>query len=145
MPSNILESYEPLKCRVCGADLLAANRERSGIIVFEKDLKSKDVDKFVQCYAVCKGDCDETAKLHFVSKENVTYWEDLDDLQIPYYFLKEVIAVINGLHSGKTIYDNNCLEELKSILVRISQNTLRDQTKEELNRLKSLVALPDWL
>ncbi|MDE8703821.1 hypothetical protein PZH32_12765, partial [Adlercreutzia equolifaciens] len=97
--------------------------------VFEKDLKSKDVDKFVQCYAVCKGDCDETAQLHFVSKENVTYWEDLDDLQIPYYFLKEVIAVINGLHIGKTIYDNNCLEELKSILVRISQNTLRDQTK----------------
>lgn len=139
--SNIFASYEPLECKVCGKDLLAPDQEGNGIVVFERDPQS---DKYIQCYAVCKGDCDDAAKLSYVSAGNVTDWEDVSDLQIPYLFLKEVFSVINGLQDGTLVFEANSLDELKGILMRISQLALRNQSAKELERIKSLAQVPWW-
>lgn len=143
--SNILGSYQPLECKVCGKDLLAPNQKYNGIIVFEKDLKSDKSDNYVQCYAVCKGACDEKAKLGCISENNITAWVDVGDLQIPFLFLKEVFSIMNGIQDGSLVFEANSFDELKSILSRVSQLAFRDQSAEELARIKNLSEIPDWV
>lgn len=107
-PSQILSAYEPLKCAVCGTDILSPEKEDHGIIGFVTDPKT---DRCVHCYAACRGDCDDIMERIYASKGYYTGWNDVNDLMIPTVFLQKNMAIINQLQSGSLEFDLNGLEE----------------------------------
>ncbi|MCI7344593.1 MAG: restriction endonuclease, partial [Fusobacterium necrophorum] len=62
-PTNLLSEYLPLRCKVCGKDLLQRDilDHYQGIVVFVQDLQYYEVGwkhKYTDIYCVCKGECD---------------------------------------------------------------------------------------
>ena len=60
-PSNLLSKYEPLRCKVCGKDLLHRDMldKYEGIVVFVQDMDyyrcNAGKNKYTEVYCVCKG------------------------------------------------------------------------------------------
>lgn len=141
-PSKILSSYQPLKCCVCGTDLLSPDNEDHGIIGFAMNSKTH---KCSHCYAACRGDCDYKMETFFASKGIYTGWNDVNDLLIPTIYLQKNMAIINQLHDGTLEFEGDGLEGYKSILIAISQYVFRQQSEEELERVKLLSMLPEGI
>lgn len=142
LPSKILASYEPLKCAVCGIDLLNPENKDHGIVGFVTD---PTTHKCVHCYTACRGYCDEKMEAHYAALRQYTGWNDINDLLIPTLFLQKNMAIINQLHDGVLEFDDNGLEEYKQILIRISQYVFRHQSEKDLNRIQQLSVLPEGI
>ena len=140
LPSKILASYEPLKCAVCGIDLLDPENEDHGIVGFVTDPKTH---KCIHCYTACRGDCDDKMDAHYAALRQYTAWNDINDLLIPTLFLQKNMAIINQLHNGALEFEDEGLEEYKQILIRISQYVFRHQSEAELRRIQQLSILPE--
>lgn len=142
--SNLLDEYMPLTCKHCGKELLKNNY--LGIIVFEQ---SRDYDSGVETihdfYWCCKGKCDRTLEEAVDERDHGTSWEDISDLLIPLGFLRWLMGVINGMHSGEHIWSDKTFEKLKEFIICLSQKTLRANTEEQRERFKSLLEIPDYL
>ncbi len=142
LPSKILASYEPLKCAVCGIDLLNPENDDHGIVGFVTD---PTTHKCVHCYTACRGNCDEKMDAYYAARRQYTGWNDINDLLIPTIFLQKNMAIINQLHDGLLEFDDDGLEEYKQILIRISQYVFRHQTENDLSRIKQLSMLPEGI
>lgn len=142
LPSKILASYEPLKCAVCGIDLLNPENDDHGIVGFVTDPATH---KCVHCYTACRGNCDEKMEAYYAARRQYTGWNDINDLLIPTIFLQKNMAIINQLHDGLLEFDDDGLEEYKQILIRISQYVFRHQTENDLSRIKQLSMLPEGI
>lgn len=142
LPSKILSAYEPLKCVVCGIDLLEPENEDHGIVGFVTDPQKH---KCVHCYTACRGYCDEKMQAYYARCKQYTGWNDINDLIIPTIFLQKNIAIINQLHEGSLEFDDNGLEEYKQILIKISQYVFRHQSEDEINRIQLLSMLPEGI
>lgn len=92
LPSKILASYEPLKCAVCGIDLLNPENDDHGIVGFVTD---PTTHKCVHCYTACRGNCDEKMDAYYAARRQYTGWNDINDLLIPTIFLQKNMAIIN--------------------------------------------------
>lgn len=141
-PSQILSSYMPLKCSVCGTDLLAPTHTDHGIIGFAMRPKT---NKCFSCYAACRGDCDCIMESYYTSRGIYTGWNDVNDLLIPTIYLQKNFAIINQLHDGDLEFEDKGLEEYKDVLMAISQYVFRQQSEEDLERIRMLSMLPEGI
>ena len=142
VPSRILSSYEPLRCSVCGTDLLSPEKHDHGIVGF---VMHPETYKCVDCYVACRGGCDQKMQSRYRMVGSYTAWDDVDDLLIPTIFLQRIIALLNQLHSGEFEFEPQGFESYKQILIKISQCVLRQQSEEDFNRAKELANLPEGI
>ena len=137
-PSHIIDEYSPLKCCVCGADLLSTDRTDHGLVVFVNNK-----DRFYHCYTVCKGTCDRTMDRHYFLEGFTTGYEEINHLLIPTFFISKVFSIIKQLQNNELLLTPEALEEYKTILLTISQYTLRHQSDTELETAKRLIYYSD--
>lgn len=141
-PSRILSKYKPLKCAVCGTDLLTAGRSDHGIIGFAMHYNTT---KTVDCYAACRGTCDGKMQAHFSSLRQFTAWDDVDDLLIPTIYLQRFMAILNQLQHGELEFEEDAFEKYKQILIIISQYIFRQQSDQDIKRIMILAELPEGI
>lgn len=141
-PSRILSEYMPLKCAVCGTDLLAPENSDHGIVGFVTDPATH---KCSCCYTACRGSCDYKLDAYYAADGQYTGWNDINDLLIPTVFLQKNMAIINQLHDGYLDFDDKGLEDYKSILIAISQYVFRQQSDAEFGRAAKLMSLPEGI
>lgn len=150
-PSNLLSKYEPLRCKVCGKDLLHRDMldKYEGIVVFVQDMDyyrcNAGKNKYTEVYCVCKGICDRKMEAIARSYGNITGWNDISDLVIPIQFLKFVIAIMNRIREYEDVYTDETYGDLKNIIISLAQITMKGQSEKDINRVKSLLELPDGL
>ena len=149
IPAKIYSKYYPIKCAVCGEDLLQKStiKNFNGIVVFAKDIeyrKDDSKEKYISVYCVCKGECDYIMEQSF--PDNVmTEWEDISDLTIPIFYLQWVMGFVNGLRDRRITLTDNAFDELKTIILTLAQKVMRNPSVSETERVKSLMELPDWI
>ncbi len=150
-PSNLFSKYIPLKCQVCGKDLLQRDMldKYRGIVVFawDKDYYARvdGKNRFTEIYCVCKGNCDKKKELMMRSIGYITSWQDISDLIIPTQFLKFIMGIINRLKEQTDVYEEEAFEELKNIIILIAQITMKRQSESEIERILELSEIPSGL
>jgi len=139
---SILGSYVPLKCEVCGKDLLLDSlKNRYSSILVEVHEVRDSICYVHDVYCVCKGKCDEVLERKYAGYGFITAWEDLDDLFIPPRYLDYLLAVMNRIRQGKDVYSDEAYRKLKLILIKLGQRVFRYTSEEDLKRYISLKEL----
>ena len=137
-PALLLTEYQPLRCAICGKDLLKNKSE--GIILFVKKFDSREIENVV---AVCRGDCD--CKYEDRLRENGygNGWESIEDFVLPTIYLKRQLAIINILFYNNSYekFSRDGIEAYKTVLIALSQLALRECTEGERKRAFELAAL----
>jgi hypothetical protein len=149
-PSMIYAKYYPLKCEVCGKDLIkkgvADNYE--GLVALVQDMDYFDEtnggERITQVYCACKGQCDSVMESRCTG-HIITQWQDISDLTIPYQFLKWVMGILNQIRDGRVIYTDEAFEQIKTVTLDIAQVAMRQPSVKEMQRVKELSELPNWL
>lgn len=150
-PSNLLTKYAPLRCKVCGKDLLHRDilDEYKGIVVFVQDMdyyhKNNGRTRYTEVYCTCKGLCDRKMENLPRSYNNITAWNDISDLVIPVQFLSFVIAIMNRMRELADVYTDEAYKDLKNIIISLAQITMKRQKEEDIRRFNELSELPDGL
>lgn len=148
-PSNLLSEYAPLRCKVCGKDLLHRDilDKYKGIVVFVQNTdyyrRNGGKKMYTEVYCVCKGDCDKKMRTLARPYKYITSWNDISDLVIPVQFLKFVLAIMNRVRVFEDVYTDEAYEDLKGIIISLAQITMKRQSEQDINRVKSLSELPD--
>lgn len=149
-PSMIYNTYHPLKCEVCGKDLIKRGVADNylGLVVLVQDMDYFDEtnggEKITQVYCVCKGQCDDIMESR-LKGHVITNWQDISDLTIPYQYLKWVIGIMNQIHEGSVVYTDEAYEQIKTVTLNIAQVVMRQPSVKEMQRTKSLLSIPDWV
>lgn len=138
-PVLIWDSYSPLPCKVCGKDLL---KERSGIVALAEKRTSKRVTEIVDIYWACKGNCDRAVEEQFDKRQLLTVWDDIEDLAIPFIFLRWIMGFMNDTRDGNTIFTEESYAKFKEFSIRVAQVVLRGTSKAERERIKDLMSIP---
>lgn len=140
--------YEPLNCRACGKDLLAALYQEPyrGLIGFARHLNSEDTDyleprRIEEVYWACKGKCDRALSEGYRMRGMVTGWEDISDLVIPAFYLQFVFSAMNSIRDGKKVFTDEAYEQLKTFIFALAQRVLRETTPKEQERVGRLIKL----
>jgi hypothetical protein len=83
----VVSEYVPLKCKVCGKDLLKNlyQEEYQGNIAFVHSLNSDDTfpEYTEEVFWVCKDKCDLKLESQLQSQNKYSGWEDISDIAIP--------------------------------------------------------------
>lgn len=74
----------------------------------------------------------------------ITQWQDISDLAIPYQYLKWVMGIMNQIRAGRVIYTDEAYEQIKTVTLNIAQVVMRQPSVKEMQRVKSLLEIPDW-
>lgn len=149
-PSLIYGKYYPLKCEVCGKDLIKKGvaDNYQGIVALALDMdyfnKTDGEEKITQVYCACKGKCDRIMESRCTGNV-ITKWQDISDLTIPYQFLNWVMGILNQIREGKVIYTDEAFEQIKKVTLNIAQVVMRQPSVKEMQRVKTLLELPDWV
>ena len=144
---KLFNKYQPLNCCICGKDLLHKNclDNYQGIIVYVINESKEDSDNELisSVYVACKGACDYIARQDY--SYSYTKWEDISDLVIPTKYISFIMSFINTIQDPRYTYSNESFEEVKFIILKLAQLVMRETSNSEIERLKDLGALPDWL
>jgi hypothetical protein len=149
-PLTLIETkYLPLECRVCKKDLLESLfKERYKSLVGYVENINRDSEnqlikprKIEEIYWACKGEHDRQIRNYFKDKGKMTSWIDLDDLVIPLNFVRFIFAEINSIRNYKREYSDIAFEQLRDLIISLSQKVLRETTENEVERVKDLIAL----
>lgn len=151
-PSNLLDEYMPMKCDRCGKDLLHRDvlDKYGGVIAFvsDRDFSDKydyDKTKYVDIYYACKGVCDKTLERYHYSLNHSNGWEDISDLVIPYKLLQFYMAIVNRIRDEHDVYTDEAFEKMKGTIIALSQIAMKNQSPDDIKRIKSLSTLPKGL
>ncbi|MFN3701839.1 MAG: restriction endonuclease [Alphaproteobacteria bacterium] len=139
---QFLKDYVPLKCDVCGEDVLrqSLTKKYNANILFP--LKSGDPSRD-HVYVVCKKDCDQTLTDRIFSATGcITEWQDLEDLTNPLGYLRSVMGYMNVLHSGELRFSKSAHDKIKEIYISVGQRTMREATQEDKDRVRDLIGFP---
>lgn len=142
---KVLDEYIPLKCDVCGKDLLEAlyRENDKGLIAQATHRDENGIEHVKEMYYACKGNCDEKlSKSIWECYKYSTGWKDITDLAIPQEFLRYVIATINRLRDGNYKYSDTAFEKEKNMIIALSQKVLREMTEKERERVRLLMSMP---
>jgi hypothetical protein len=149
-PSMIYGKYYPLKCEVCGKDLIKKGiaDNYGGLVALVQDMDYFDEtnggERITQVYCACKGQCDSIMESRCTGSI-ITQWQDISDLTIPYQFLNWVMGILNQIRDERVIYTDEAFEQIKTITLDIAQVVMRQPSVKEMQRVKSLLELPDWV
>lgn len=137
-PTLLLSEYQPLCCAVCGKDLIENKSE--GIILFAKKFGSKEIENVIP---VCRGSCDRAYQAYLRKNGYGNGWESIEDFTLPTIYLKKQLALINNLFYGDSVeeFSKNGIEAYKTVLIALSQLSLRECTEEERTRALELASL----
>lgn len=144
LPTKLTSLYQPLRCEVCGTDLLSVKKSPNynhGIIGFVRSMSGDD-DQYIDCYVACTGDCDRKISAHQRSLGNFTDWDSLSDLLMPTYYLQKYMAILNLLYEGDFNFSEEAFTKYKHILISIGQMVFRYQSEEDLSRAEKLDEIP---
>jgi hypothetical protein len=138
-PSNFLPKYIPLKCEYCGKDLLSKEviNNFGGIIVFMENKNNNNRTK-EKIYWAHKGNCNNIVQSKY-SDFIDSGWEDISDIIIPTRYVMWLIAILNAMQSGELVLSDKAYKELNDFIITVSQLVLRQQSKEEFNRMDYLI------
>lgn len=139
---NKNKKYEPLLCMNCGKDIL---HDKSGLVafVYKRNLVNEEhVTEYIDLYWACKGNCDRVLQSSY---DEATEWEDFQDLSIPLIFMRWCIATINGLYSGRVVFNDEAIERFKEFTIKMSQLVFQETTDEQWERINSLMDIPSWM
>jgi hypothetical protein len=142
---KILDEYIPLKCDVCGRDLLEAlyREDYQGLIAQITHRDENGIEHVKEMYYACKGTCDKQLNESVWQRyKEPTGWKDITDLAIPLEFLRYVIATINRLRDGNYKYSDAAFKKEKDMILALSQKVLREMTESERERVRSLMIMP---
>lgn len=143
----ILDEEIPLKCDVCGRDLLEAlySQDYSALVASVTKYDDEGMVQKLDTYTACKGNCDKEMEARMKSAYGeVTAWKDLSDIAMPNEFLRWIIATINQLHDPKHVYSRRAIEKEKQLIMALAQKVFREVTPPEKERLSELFYLEDF-
>ena len=126
----------------CGKDIL---HDKSGIgaFVLKRQLvDEKIVDEYIDFYWACRGNCDRVLQSNY---DEITAWEDFQDLSIPLIYMRWCVATINNLHSGRIIFNDKAIERFSEFTIKMSQLVFKETTEEQWERINSLMDIPSWI
>lgn len=122
-----LGEYVPLKCDVCGKDLLrwSTRNHKLSLVSFGVN---DDVVREVQF--ACKGRCDDRISRGLNARGLAQAWDDIDDYCNPLIFMRKLTGYMAELRSNPSAYSDNAHTRMVELFLAVSQRTLR-QTNEE--------------
>lgn len=143
--AQIFADTSGLKCAQCGDDITEGKK---GIVVswerykdFDQPADKRDLKSLYWC---CKGDCDRQLKHKYATPGYIDKWEDIHDLRIPTVYIRWVMATMNQLNGGCS-YSSEAFDAEKEMLLELFPYVARNLTMDELDRMKSLGAIPSFL
>ncbi len=123
--SNVYGEARPIKCSVCGKDLM----EDMGMSMVNI-IQNIETDKIVSVRPCCKRQCD-----HIISKDakngEISGWKDLSDFTNPYLYLKHILSVMNNMYSGKGFENQEAFESYKNLIIDMYPYVTRNMDEEE--------------
>jgi hypothetical protein len=133
--------YKGLHCNVCNKDVLAQSITEPFKANLVWAAPYNDPKKLDALYIACKDTCDHRLDQRLHNSGFGTSWEDLGDLCNPLLYIKNVLTYTNMLHSGQYTFTSQAHEKMKDVYLAVAQRTLREVTKEDEDRFKSLQIL----
>ncbi|WGI26982.1 hypothetical protein QEN58_07945 [Halomonas alkaliantarctica] len=103
------------------------------------------VKKIRNQYVCCGGDCDRTLSKRFFTDGYVDAWAELRDYFTPTLYLKAVMAFCNELNDPKIQYSEEIFDQEKEILIKAYPYVCRNLTQREVENVRSLAMLPQFL
>ena len=142
---SVTDKYEPLKCEVCGKDLLLQLFEKDySAVIAQIEVKDEESGNYTieDVYSACKGECDRILDRRAAEQGKMTGWLDLSDMAIPLEYLSRIFAMMNNIRSDSEIYTDEAFHKQKIIMIKLAQKVLRYTTTRERNRYKDLLEFP---
>lgn len=140
----IVNKYIPLKCRVCGKDILEEMNKKqycANVVEVTRSDFEKNRHHILDFYWVCKGECDrKMEKYHWETNKETTGWKDIGDLMIPALFLRWILSGMNQLESGEYTFSEDAYKNEKEFIMAMSQKVFREMTEEERKRTVELMS-----
>lgn len=148
-PAMIFGKYYPLKCEACGKDLIKKGVADNymGVVALALDMdyynETNGGEKVTRVYCACKGQCDRIMESR-CEGHVITQWQDISDLAIPVQYLKWVMGIMNEIKEGRVLYTEEAFEQIKTVTLHIAQVAMRQPSVKEMERVKSLLEIPEW-
>jgi hypothetical protein len=147
--SMVVREYMPIACKACGKDILKElfTNEASGNIIYAEKSSPSDLDfetktEVVSVFGICKGSCDKQIGNQLYEKHRLmTKWIDLSELVIPLNFLRYVLSLLNRFRVQEKTFSDDAFEELKDIIIAISQKTLRETSAKDIEKVNELIEI----
>jgi hypothetical protein len=134
-------SYHDMRCDVCDTDVLARSVSEPFQAMLVWAYPRDNLKRLESLHVVCKGDCDEALERSLRARGFLTRWDDIGDLVNPIYFLKDMLAYMDALHTREAEYSASVHRRMKDIYIRLAQRTLREITKEDEERFRMIDAI----
>lgn len=134
-PVKIFSDEPALNCEFCGRNLLEEGI-KGNFIVF----KNND-GKFACIKFACKEHDSIVTKKEISQNLNYSGWDDIDDMLIPTIWIKKLMAFMNELYSSRESISNEYFEDVKKLFLNTFPYVTREMSKEELERVSSLLSL----
>lgn len=141
---KITDEYVPLICGSCERDVLKLSvlKLYHANVLFASDRNGNGVKQSVNI--ACKGQCTTDVETTLRGKGLTTGWEDIGDLINPVSYLKFYLTYMNQLKSNSAKYSENYHNQMKDLIIALSQRTLREVTTEDFERFMVLESLPTF-
>ncbi len=134
---DVMIKTEDLICMHSGVSLLKP--EVRGIIALVRDPKKTEYETYIEdVYWCLKGEPDRKLENDALAKGYYTSWEDIPDIIIPTFYIKWCLSLSNQLR-GNWAYSDEAFDKIKEFLISIYPHVVRDLTKSERARAKSLI------
>jgi hypothetical protein len=136
---QLLGEIVQLRCDECDVDILARSvREGPHANLVWSIPIGKDTTEYEEVFVVCKGKCDHDLQERLRAQGYTTGWEEMADLFNPILFLKNMLTYMNMLHENQRRFSDKAHKRMKQIYIALAQRTLREVTKEDMERFKEL-------
>lgn len=144
--AQIFADTNGLLCAYCNENVAEGTK---GILVSWEKYKENDGTRPIKrhiksLYWCCRGECDRKLKPRYEEPGYIDKWEDIKDLRIPTMYIRWVMASLNQLNGDYT-YSPDAFEAEKEMLLELFPYVARNLTISELERIKSLGAIPSFL
>jgi hypothetical protein len=93
--------------------------------------------EYEKLFVVCK-ECDHHLQERLRAQGYTTSWEEVGDLFNPILFLKNMLTYMNMLYENPRRISEEVHKRMKEIYIALAQRTLREVTKEDIERFKDL-------
>lgn len=144
----VFNEYVPVRCDNCGKDLLENHHEESyeGVVCNAEIIEEDQPNRVIDIYFSCKGACDKRLEdKYWRDFGAITKWQDLTDLLIPIHYLKWIMATLNEIKYEKLNFSDKAFNKRKEAILTLSQVVMREMTEREVEKMRELSEIPEWM